>query len=215
MTTWDVMRALGRLWFVTFSLLVLVAMAVVHVETRPGIYWAQSKVQFFVSTASAPNRLERSDPDLVATAGLVERLVTGAVRESPSAGSVTLPGQGVRHGSAVVLPNTGGQWASNFSSSVLYIEAVGPSVSDVRKQIEERVRAIVSTLRTLQVGAGVDERNMITVAATPRHPDVQYRGIRTRRAVASSAVLGIGITIFLTVSLDRWLSRRRRLVGLR
>lgn len=214
MTTWDVVRALGRLWYVALYLAGATVVVAVLVAGRPGVYWTESRVQFYAPSASASNRLEKSVTGLTSTAGLVQRIVTGEIKQSESAGTVTLPGRGVRRGSSVVLPNSGGQWGVNFQGSVLEVEAVGPTADDVAAQLDEKIDEIKVTLRETQLQAGVAPENMMSASELPGRPTIVYRDIRSTRAVGTVLLLGLSITVTLTCLLDRWAMGRRRRLGL-
>lgn len=213
MTTWDVVRALGRLWYVALSLTVATLVVAILVAATPGVYWANSRVQFYAPTASTANRLEKSETGLVSTAGLVQRIVSGQVTQSESAGTVTLPGRGERRASSVVLPNSGGQWGVNFQGSVLEVEAVGPTAADVAAQLDERIDEIETTLHDVQARTGVAPRNMMTASELPGRPTIVHRDIRTTRAVGTVLLIGLSITVTVTCLLDRWRQSRRRRLG--
>lgn len=209
-TTWDVARALGRFWFVAVYLAGVTVIVALLVANQPGVYWGQTRVQFYEPAAPSANRLESGSRGLTATAGLVQRMVSGEIHQSESAGAVTLPGRGVRHGSSVVLPNTGGQWAANFPSSMLEVEAVGPSRADVAGQLDDTIARIERALRELQAESAIAPQNLMTAAAPPDGPTIHYRGVRSLRAGGVVLLLGLAISVTVPCLLDRWAQSRRR-----
>ena len=209
MTTWDVARALGRFWFLAAYLVGVTVVLVLLVSGRPGVYWGQTRVQFYEPDTPAAGRLESGSTGLTATAGLVQRIVSGEIRQSQSAGAVTLPGRGVRYGTSVVLPNTGGQWAANFPRSMLEVEAVGPSRAEVAARLADTVAQIQRVLREVQAERAIDPENLMTATAPPDGPTIHYRGPRSRRAGGTVLLLGLAVSVTVTCLVDRWAQARR------
>ncbi len=216
MTAWDVWAALGRRWYVVLVGLGVTLGVLAGVARVEGVYVAQVDVVFLApATSASPNRIASASNGVIATAGLVQRLVDPA-REDGShlvstSAVVSLVGQGVRNGSAVVLPDTGGQWDHSFSRPVLSLEVTGSTADDVRVRAEDLVARVQETTRTAQVDAGVIESNAITTYPLPATPQVEYRQGHRSAALLVTLLLSLWATVFLTLVVDRRLGRPLRL----
>jgi hypothetical protein len=183
--------------------------------TARGVYWSELQVRF-MSPHSAANQnvLQISPSSLVMAAGAVEKMVidTSAPRVIDPAN--TLASQGVKHGFGVSLPNTGGQWASNFTDPWLEVQAVGSSPAEVVAATRTLVARIDAALATLQRRAHVDRYNLISTQLSPLSgPAVYYQAGSRSRAAVAALVLGTGITSIVVVLLLRY-ARRRPLPGI-
>lgn len=208
----DILGIALRRWYVVVAGLVITLAVVHHIQTRPGVYWARTSVVFLAPTSTAnPNAIETTSGGLIQTTGVVARMVNGSrTRPQPVSPRVTLADQGVRDGISVFQPNIGGQWANNYESASLVIDVTGPSESIVRTRTQRAVTRIEHALRTLQDQEGVDRFNRITARPSNDPAQIHYDLGQPHRAEAVALLLGVGLTLTATVSLDGWLARRRR-----
>src|SRR5262249_37670069 len=129
--------------------------AAAYVADRPGVYWSRVQVRF-VAPASAvnPNGLQVSPSSLVKAAGVVAKIVdpTGGQNRVTSP-DVTLASEGLRHAWSVTQPNTGGQWANNFTDPWLNVEAVGTTPAEVGTTMNGLLARITATLTSLENSA--------------------------------------------------------------
>ena len=145
---------------------------------------------------------------MVATAGLVERLVNEGAQPPATSDMVTLLGRGVRDGTSVVLPDSGGQWAQNFDRPVLVVEVTGPSADDVAARLSAAVGEVEWTLERIQVEEGVRPRDRITTSMVPAEPRVRVEQGHRGAALGMTLLLGLLLTAVSAVSVDR-LARTR------
>jgi hypothetical protein len=193
---------------VTVGLLTTLGFAyrVVH---KPGVYWAQVDV-LFLSPASGlyPNTLLNNSGGLITLAGVVGKMVD---RDSTSARvvspTVRLANQGVRHGDSVTLPNDGGQWADNFDKALLDVQAVGSNATEVDQRVTALVRQINAALTSLQDRGQVPAADRATTRMNPGEVQVFYDPGRRSRALATTLVLGIAITLVVAGYVRRRLAR--------
>lgn len=208
MTVWGLLGACRRMWLLVLFGLALTAGVVLIISREPGVYSAQSNVALLAPPSTRyPNPLSAGSGSLISTAGVVERDVNhGDAATATVSASITLIDEGVRDGTMVQLPNSGGQWAYNFARPVLYVQAVASTPDVVRQRMAELQASIQTTLDRLQDEAGVDAFNRITLQSSPAEVDIRYNKGDRHRAMAASTLLGLSLTIAAVVVVDR---RRR------
>ncbi|MCP2264899.1 hypothetical protein ACFQHV_10470 [Promicromonospora thailandica] len=204
MTLWDLVRAALRRWPVLVVGAVVTLGGVYATTLDEGVYWSRTQVVFLAPPSTAyPNALRTTSEDLIITAGVVAKAVSGpdAVTKyaSPDA---TLVGEGVRDGWSVRLPDTGGQWATHFAEQVLYVEVVAATAEEVEERQHAIIAQIAHELDALQRDARVEPVNDITVTVAPESTVVhQVKGSRAR-AAGMAGVLGVAVTLSLIVVLE-------------
>jgi hypothetical protein len=201
-TVGDFLGVLRRRWFL--ALLWVVGSACIgHVAaTYPPVYWTRAEVRLLPpQTARNPNQLEFTTGGVIATAGLVARAVSATAEEPATASTVLLHDRGVRRGTSVVVPNSGGQWSANFQDPILDVQAVAGSADEAVQLREEKVAEITAELQRMQ--RGVPRALQITTATTPAEPQVVVKqGSRTRALAVLAGVLGV-LGAWLLVLADR------------
>jgi hypothetical protein len=175
-----------------------------------GVYWADVEVGFLPPASSVnPNILAISPSSLVITAGAVQKIVADSSIPRVTDATTSLASQGLRHGWSVTLPNTGGQWASNFTDPFLLVQAVGSSPDEVTATVTMLARRINDALLTLERQAHVDKYNMITTQMSPPSgPQLNYQGGSRKRAAVATFVLGLGATVVVLGLVRRRLPSR-------
>ena len=212
MTTEGVVGIVARRWYAVLLGLLLTATALHAVSNRDGVYSAEVDVVFLTpKSARFPNSIQQTSSSVVATAGLVERMLNGTM-EKPAAAStgVTLAGQGIRQGYSLELPDTGGQWAHNFPRPVLRVQAVGPSAAWVQAEVEHQISRIADTLAEIQSQDRVRRSDWIVTSSSPASVDVAFHGGRPTLALAMTGLLGLWATLLAAVAVDQVVSRAGR-----
>jgi hypothetical protein len=206
--------SIKRRWYVPLIGLAATALTMLGVLNHPGVYHAQVEVIFLAPDRAVDiNTFEYVTDSLIDTAGFVGRSMSGTAAggSAPVSDAVTLVSEGVEEGYSVRLPNVGGQWAYNFTRPVLDIQVAGSSASEVSAKLDELVRRVNSVLRARELSQGpVDPDNMIRTRLNPPDPGVVYSAGSHLRALAATGLLGGGLTLAATRSLDVYLLRRAR-----
>lgn len=186
----------------------ITATAGAYFVSRPGVYWSGVRVVFLppLSTKN-PNGFTAGSESLIVTAGIIGKQVGSSTTSSPVSDAVTLVGEGIRHGYSVRLPNSGGQWATNFDQPALSVEAAGSSPAEVLSRLNGVLGAIHADLDARQTAAHVSKVNLITTAMSPTTPPMYYqRGSRARTALA---VLVLGVSLTAATASLYWRRQRR------
>lgn len=179
-----------------------------------GVYFSRVNVVFLLpQSGSHPNVLQANNSGLITLAGAVGKTVSDpATSVQVVSDSVTLPGEGITHGYAVRLPNSGGQWAANFDQPVLDIQAVGTTIDEVSTTVNTVVARIRAELSSMQSAAHVNKFNLVTTRLSPPAPPLYLITGSKIRGLAITLLLGSGLTAAATLSVARAV-RRRRLLG--
>ena len=132
MTLWDFFSACLRRWPIVLVGVLCTGLAVFAGLSDKGVYYTRTQIVFLApSSTYYPNSLATQSEDIVDTAGVVAKKVTGPVPVTKYASAdVTLVGIGIRDGWSLVVPDTGGQWGTNFQSQILNLEIVAPDSRD-------------------------------------------------------------------------------------
>lgn len=204
MTLWDLVRAALRRWPIVVAGAVVTLVAAYGTTLDDGVYWSRTQVVFLAPASTLyPNALRTTSEDLIITAGVVAKAVSGPDKVTKYASpDATLVGEGVRDGWSIRLPDTGGQWAAHFAEQVLYVEVVAATADEAAARQAEIIEQITQELDRLQRDAGVAPVNDITVTVAPETTVVhQVKGSRAR-SVGMAGVLGVGATLALVVALE-------------
>ncbi len=221
MTFLDFMRACLRYWPVVLVGAVCTAAVGYVAISDKGVYFTRTELVFLAPTSTLyPNALRTQSEDVIDTAGVVAKRMTGPGRVTKySSPTVTLVGLGVRDGWSLRLPDTGGQWASNYSTQVLVLDIVGPDADLVRERQDALIGQARAELDGMQRRARVDPVNDITATPAPESTVIYRVGGSRIRALGMTAVLGVAATAALVVLLEhrrRWrLIRSRHAVRVR
>ena len=156
MTVGDALGALRRRWPVLLLGLLLTLLACLAVSRTPGVYWSVARVNFLApESAIRPNQLAPDDDSTIAFAGIIQTEINGGV---PPRGAVspdvTLVDEGIYDGWSVRLPDTGGQWATNFADPCLLVQASGPSQGLVQSRMDDLIARIKQLAAQREDAAG-------------------------------------------------------------
>lgn len=211
MTPWELILTMIRRWPVVLAGALLTGALAFVMLADHHVFWARTEVVFLAPTSRLyPNSLSAPSEDLIITAGVVAKRITGPEATvkyaSPDA---NLVGIGVTDGWSVRLPDTGGQWAPNFAQQVLSVEVVAPDRESVVARQRELIDRIARELDALQREAGVDPVNDITVTVTPEASAVYQVGGSKIRTLGMVGILGGSATLAVIVLLE-YRARTRR-----
>ncbi|GAA1978805.1 hypothetical protein [Microbacterium pumilum] len=222
MTFWELVRAFIRHWPIVLIGAVCTAGAGFVAISDDGVYFTRAEIVFLAPTSSLyPNALRTQSEDLIDTAGIVAKRLAGPGKVTKFASpDVTLIGMGVRDGWSLRLPDTGGQWATNYATQTLNLDVVAATEDEARARQTELVERVKTELNQLQRDANVDPVNDITAIAAPESTVMYHVGGSTARVLGMTAALGIGLTVAAVLFLEyrrqprrdlapRWTSRAR------
>jgi len=207
MTAARLIHVIFRRWYVVLAVLIITGLATVAAGRVEGVYSTQLDIVFVASGKS--NSLQISADSLVPFAAVIERRFNGNSEAAALAGETTLYGQGVRSGWSVTLPNTGGQWQTNFNRPALSIEVVDSTPERVRAVANNLSARIRGLTLSEQVEQGVSAVNRVTTLESPATPAVTYIEGRSSRAKIGIIALGVGFALLAAVMIDRLLTRTR------
>lgn len=212
MTLWDFFAACLRRWPIVLVGVVCTGLAAFALLSDKGVYYTRTQIVFLAPSSSYyPNTLATQSEDIIDTAGVVAKRITGPGPVTKFASpDVTLIGQGIRDGWSLTLPDTGGQWGTNFQSQILYLEIVAPDRATVLERQTTLLQRVQDELDALQRERGVEPINDITVQAAPRSTVIYHVGGSKPRALGMTAALGVGITAAAVVLTERLARRRPR-----
>ncbi|MCT9818989.1 hypothetical protein N3K63_01675 [Microbacterium sp. W1N] len=212
MTFWELIRAFLRFWPVVLIGAVCTGAIGAAVVADKGVAFTRTELIFLAPTSPLyPNALRTQSEDIIITAGAVARQISGPGQVAKFASpEVSLVGLGVRDGWSIRLPDTGGQWATNFATQRLILDIVAPTPEGVVVRQSELIDRVGEQLAAMQREAGVYEAAMITVIPAPESTMVYQVGGSRPRALGMTAVLGIGVTAAVVILLER---RRQRAVA--
>lgn len=212
MTVWQLMDTFRRRWYAAIPGAIMMLAVAVYVVTLPGVYHEQVDVVFLAPQPDPRvNQFQAVSESLIDTAALVERAIDGpGGGAAPVSDQVSLLGEGVREGYSVRLPNEGGQWANNFSRPVLSVQATGSSPADVAATIDRIVARINAELLARQRADQVPESKLIRTKLSPPSSDIRFDKGSRSRALAATAVLGLGVMLGSAVAADRRMSARSK-----
>lgn len=173
---------------------------------RRPVYWSQVTVLFLLPpSAYTPNTLVAGSDSVITTAGIVGRMVGDS---GQSAGvvsdSVNLPSEGIRHGWSIRLPDSGGQWATNFSDPALIVQAVAADPDAVTAMMQDIEARIQAALTQLQDENGVAAENRISATPNPDRAPVYAVGGSRTRALAATLLLGGALSCAIVAACARW-----------
>jgi hypothetical protein len=204
-----------RVWLIVLIGIIATGALTYRTARAPGVFWGQVNVVFVAPVSTLfPNSILTGSESLTITAGVVAKLVGSSVDGGHVASdSVTLYGEGIRHGYSVALPNSGGQYANNFDQPLLDVQAVGADAYEVISTMNRVVADIQATLAQVQKTANSDPSSFIRASPNPSTPQLYYVAGSRIRAVAASVILGLGITVTLAMAVSRADWRRKRRPG--
>lgn len=207
--------ALHKNWFVAIVAIALVLGLAPRITAVQGLYWMKFDVVFLLPPgASDHNALRNSASNIVPYTAMIERQYESRhpVVHLETNGA-PLYGSGLDVGLAASLPNSGGQWQTNFNRPAISLEIIGTTSEQVMDQAQQAIQSIRELADESQDEMGVVRRSFITTQVNPEQPSVQYIDVRTRRAYMGLGLLALGAGIasaVLAQGLRNYIARARR-----
>jgi hypothetical protein len=201
-----------RRWPIMIMGLLLTLAVCVVTWRASGVYWASTKVYFLVpASANQPNQIAPDNSAAIGFAGLIQTEINGGIppREATSP-DVTLVDEGIYDGWSVLLPDTGGQWATNFEESSLIVQASGPSAEVVKSRMNSLIDQITRLVAAREDAANVALAFRVDFTMSPPVVAVQYSNGHRSRAVAIIVLLGVGLSLAACSVVDLAATTRRR-----
>ena len=198
MTIWEAFGALLRRWYVVVAGLLVAGSLLMYVEVQEPVYFSRASAYFFApSSLVNPNVLRVASLDLVTAAGVVaKRVNANEVMAETASMEVTLFGRGIMDGSAVLLPDNGGQWSVSYNRQELDVQVVAASPEEVQERQSAIFEQIQTELATLQDELGVPPGNRITTEIVPTRPAViLVTGERRRAQMMIVALSAVGVLL--------------------
>ncbi len=209
MTSYDLVLALvRRWWFLLGSLAATVLVAGVSVQ-GPALYWTTYDLNLVAPDRSGEVYSRQNAPSGVTpVAGVLEILLAGN-HPGPGAATQQVPifGLDERYGVDVKAKDKGLQWSRDYVAA-LTVQISEPSRQEVLARAVELAGQAHEALETVQDDQAVPQGARLTLDE-PQAIQVLEIAPSRIRAAAGGMFLGVGVSIVLTVLLDRWLLRRR------
>lgn len=205
---------LRRRWYVVIAVLLLTVPAATIAMGVRGVYYAKFDVGFEAPPAATKNNALRTEASTIVNfAAIVQRMYEGS-HPNPVVIPTTAPlyGTGMRDATAVYLPNSGGQWQSNFNKPSIAVEIVRTSPEAVEEAAGTVSRELQGLAAIPQDALGIWDSAQISTVQRPDLVDVTYVGVRTKYALVGIATLGFGLAFASAIYLDRAVQavKRRR-----
>jgi len=212
----SVIVAAGRRWYVFVAVLMLFVPLALHASSVRGVYWAKYDVVFLLPPgASDNNALRNGASNIVFYAAMIQRQYTSTHKVvKVQTNGAPLYGSGVRSGVSMYLPDTGGQWQSNFNRPAITVEVVAETEAEANSLAGATARQIRDMALKPQADLGVVPKAYISTTTNPERPTAEYVDVRNKRAVGATALValgaGTGLAVLVDVVIFRVFSRRRR-----
>lgn len=210
MTSDDVAQALVRRWWVLLLALAATAVVLRGLAPAPAVYWARYDLNLVAPDRSGESYSRISAPPSVASlAGVLEVLLGGNDR-GPQAATQSVPIFGLhnRTGVQVLAKDQGRQWSRDYVAA-LAVQIAEPTPEAVERQVETLADRARATLAEIQDEHGVPRAGQVTLEEPSAIETVRVYPAGTR-ALVGGVLLGVGLSLVLTVTVDRLLRRRRR-----
>ena len=215
MTLGNVLRTLRTRWYVAAAGTLLTLVGVLVLSGRTGVYTTTADVQLIPPERMTSTGSPSPVVGLVALAGMVQREVGDDVhRTEPVSPDAPLAGLGVKSGTLITLPDSGGQWNHFFEVPALRVQTVAPTAEEATRRRDAAIRSIAAKLLEVQASDGVAPRSRVTIRVVPKLAPVVHERGSVLRAGFAGVVLGLLLTAVATVQVDRLRHRRARSVGL-
>jgi hypothetical protein len=210
MTSDDVAQAVLRRWWVLLIALGVTVLLMRALAPAPPVYWARYDLNLVAPDRSGEvySRIS-APPSVTALAGVLEVLL-GGNDMGPQAATQTVPIFGLhnRTGVQVLAKDRGFQWSRDYVAA-LAVQIAAPTADEVDRQAAALLDRARATLATVQDQYGVPRASQVTLEEPSAIEIVRVYPAGTR-AMVGLALLGVGLSLILTVTVDRLLLRRRR-----
>jgi len=215
MTLYDIVRIVGRRWYVV-GLVVALTAGIGWVFLRDGgIFVTRTLVTFEAPDSGPWEEGGSTDRGVITFAAAVAADAGGG--EKPitySSADAPFYGAGIRQGVRVTVPDTGGQWGVVYNKAAITVDVVSPDRAWVTQQQADAVRAVLAAAAARQ--SNVAAVNRIAVAVEPLSETIEHvEPSRTAQLLAAGALAGAGVLVggWLAAIWDRRATERREHVG--
>lgn len=211
MTLRDLLLGMTRRWMLTLGLVLLSTPLFAAVATTPSSFTGRVAVYFLQPASSRePNVLGNTRTSVISTASAVQRAVQGHPTTQVISDDVSLTDIGIQEGTLVRLPNSGGQWANNFETPALFVEAVDHDVEAVQARLTSATQEINTTLARMQRASGAAATTWVTTKTEPEVATVVEVSGSRKRALFYLSLLVIGAVVASVVFLETRDAQRPR-----
>lgn len=215
MTSYDVVVALLRRWWVLLIALALTFGTSAVLASGAPIYWTSYDLNLVAPDRSGAAYSRTAAPYGVTPMAGVLEILLGGNHTTAAAATQQVPIFGLEHdyGFDVRAKDKGLQWSRDYVAA-LTIQISGPSPEAVRAQADRLGNRAQTALRTIQDDRRIPARARLTLEE-PVGVDVVEIRPSYIRAAAGALVLGICVSVLLTVAVDRRLGARAAARGQR
>lgn len=210
---YDVLSALGRRWYVSAAVLILVV-AAFFTWHRVGGVWVATPVITFLRPGAQILEPENGlkDESIIGFASTVATQINqGHAPESFAADDAPLYGAGLRQGIRVSVPNIGGQWSTSYSDAEIIIQVVGTDRAWVESTERSLLRDVDLYAAAAQKEAGTSSKFQIVTSVMPLSTQLSHvvSGKQTTvEALGALLFAGLLVGCWGSISLDEALRRR-------
>jgi len=202
-----------RWWFAVLLILAAFIPAALTIRAATGVYYTKFEVVFQAPPgATKKNALRTEASSTVHYAALVQRLYQDQHRQTEVLPvRAPLYGTGIRDIEAVYLPNSGGQWQTNFNKSQITVEIVKSTPEAAQQRATEISQEITALAQEPQQATGIWQSSQITTERVAQSIPVGYIDVNTKYALVVLAFLALGTAFAGAMSLNKFLGWRRSL----
>jgi hypothetical protein len=207
-TSYDVVLALFRRWWILLPSLAVSALVVWTSIQAPAIYWTSYDLNLVAPDRSGQVYSRQDAPaGVIPVAGVLEILLAGN-HPGPGAATQQVPIFGLDHrfGFDVRAKDKGLQWSRDYVAA-LTVQISEPTRAEVLARADELEQQAREALRTVQDDQDVPQDFRLSLDE-PQAIQVLEIGPSKIRAAFGGMVLGVAGSIMLTILLDRLLVRR-------
>jgi len=210
-TIQDLARAFRRHAWVVIAVLLVAAPVFLWVLRTPPLYTSRLYV-YVLQPASPrePNALGATRSSVIKTAGVIERVVQGTPSALVVSDDVSILDMGITEGTLVRLPNAGGQWANDFNTPALLVEAVDRTPELVEARMERAIEEIDVSLARLQADSGASLDYWMTTQQSDIITVVPATGSEKRALAYLGVLVAGGVLVGVTAAEVRSLGRPPR-----
>lgn len=211
MTIAQFVRAAVRLWYVVLLGAALTLSGLHTVRESSYAYLGKVTVVLLPSRAESNggNELLSKGPTALAAAAVAEVNKGPAVLRVATT-DANLVGMGEKSATLIQLRNGGGQWVPRAAGPYIDIEAVDATPELVAGRIDAAVAKVRAAVIALETELKVPAILKVGISQSPENVTVEVLHSSPSRAMAATALAGVGGTAGAVILLDHLLAARRR-----
>ncbi|MFS0866263.1 hypothetical protein AB3M83_02880 [Microbacterium sp. 179-B 1A2 NHS] len=194
MTAYDLLRVLGRRWYVLALVVGLTVAAGWSFARDGGLHFTRTVIAFTAADSGPWEEAGSSDRGVILFASAIAAEVNGGMAPiAYSSADAPYYGAGIREGVRVSLPDTGGQWEVAYKNATIAIDVVSPDPDWVADRQQEMVAAVRSAADTRQTG--IPAQNRIAVEVEPLSVTIEH--VSPSRTAQLLAITALGACALL------------------